>query len=206
MSEFKVPAQADESGAGLWVFIPVKRIVDEGSTFSNGNPGGRVVAECEHFPGVGQVKLSATVHLKQPKGKQGKQSSADPAAMAAAVLAILQGRGVDLSALLPGGGQAVSVPPGTSGADLSAGRAAAAALLAASTAASGSTVEQVADRPAAGNVDALPVPPAVPVEQVEQDAAESAAGDGAGYQAVPAVDLSQVDLPTGDEQVEQVTA
>lgn len=157
MSEFKVPAQVDDSGRGFWVFVPVAEIVESGSTFTNGNPGARLVAEVEHFPGVGTVKMQSTVHLKQPKGKAAAKASADPALVAAAVLDILAKRGIGLESLVPGG--ATVVPPGTTGADLSAGRAA---------------VGVISGLAAAAAVPSPPAAPTLPAAAAGQDGSSSA--------------------------------
>lgn len=156
MSEFKVPSQIDDSGRGFWVFVPVLDIIESGSTFTNGNPGARVVAEVEHFPNVGTVKMQSTVHLKQSKAKAAKGAGADPAAVALAVLAILEKRGVPVSALVPGG--VTQLPPGVSGSELTAGRAAVGAILTQSTAAlpSGMAAPSIVPAAVAATVGPLP--------------------------------------------------
>lgn len=186
MSEYKAVSQVDEANTGIWVFLPVKQIADEGSTFSTGNAGGRVTGQVDHFPGIGVVKFDASVRLKQPKAKNAPAPQADPAAFAAQVLAILGKRGVTLDAILPSGnGAPVTVPPGVSGSEIGAGRAAAGALLAAAEALQGSGVGAAGDRAVTGQDGGLLVPPSMVPGAAVRVAAEPLPEAAAEYQADP---------------------
>lgn len=171
--------QVDETGRGVWCWLPVSVFIEEGSTFTSGNPGGFASVKVADFPGVGVVTVDATVRLKQPKAKASPKGAADAATVAAAVLAELAKLGVVPSQLaaLHAGGAVVTVPAGVTGSDLAAGRAAVAVL----AAGSGPEAGPGASSPSEGEGGAVPGPSGTETGSVisDQDSDQDSEADEA---------------------------
>ena len=181
--KLKIAPTFDSATGILWCGIPLVEALQDNPVFGTGNGGFHFEAKGDSLPydaagSIGQVVVSGSVFLKQPKAKKGSAAAgASVADTAAAVLQALAKLGLTPDAIAALGAQraaavvgapvpaaaVVSIPPGMGGREVEAAREAVGALV---------SVGMVEAAPAAG----------VEVEGPGAGAADPGTGsqDGAG--------------------------